>query len=410
MRVPAGAPVPFWLSVKNRLPKFAGSSPSLGTVAVAATVLITGAAVFSITLYPKIYNDYYKRAQKEERALLRATREELAGSMTTEEKQTPAISDADTDGEKSGDEKEELGGVVRNQFDLSTLSDDTKEIDITHTRADAVPDMTRFKNLQELCIRTNLLTEINERMLSLNNLVELDLYENQITEIKNLDNLVNLVKLDLSYNRIREIKGLENLKKLEVIYFVHNKISVIENLDNLKELKLLELGDNRIKKIENISHLVNLKELYLGKNKIRHIEGIEKLQNLRLFSIPGNRLVSIDNLSSLADLEELYISDQGLQNLEGIETMKNLRVLDVANNEITSFSSVSLLENLEDFWANDNRIESWKEVDKLANLSKLDTVYLERNPIYTSDRTSYRRKVMLALKQIKQLDANLCAH
>jgi protein phosphatase 1 regulatory subunit 7 len=38
-------------------------------------------------------------------------------------------------------------------------------------------------------------------------LTELDLYDNQLTEIKGLDALVNLKVLDLSYNRLRKIEG-----------------------------------------------------------------------------------------------------------------------------------------------------------------------------------------------------------
>ncbi|CAI4221990.1 unnamed protein product [Auanema sp. JU1783] len=79
MRVPAGAPVPFWLGMKNRFPaltKF--SKPSLGTVGVACTILITGFAIYAVGVYPKIHNDYYKKAQAEERAQLKWNKEELA--------------------------------------------------------------------------------------------------------------------------------------------------------------------------------------------------------------------------------------------------------------------------------------------------------------------------------------------
>ncbi|CAI2342279.1 unnamed protein product [Caenorhabditis sp. 36 PRJEB53466] len=80
MRVPAGAPVPFWFSVKNRLPKWAKTArPTLGSIAVVTTALITCCAVAAVTLYPKYYHDYYKNAQKEERALLRSSREQQAG-------------------------------------------------------------------------------------------------------------------------------------------------------------------------------------------------------------------------------------------------------------------------------------------------------------------------------------------
>ncbi|KAK6738205.1 hypothetical protein RB195_020362 [Necator americanus] len=79
MRVPSGAPVPFWLSIKNKIPaKGIFSRPSLGTVAVVGTVILTATAVFFVTAYPKIENEYYKDAQAKERALLRGTREDLA--------------------------------------------------------------------------------------------------------------------------------------------------------------------------------------------------------------------------------------------------------------------------------------------------------------------------------------------
>ncbi|CAD6191409.1 unnamed protein product [Caenorhabditis auriculariae] len=357
MRVPAGAPVPFWLAVKNKFPVFQRfSRPSLGTVAVVVTLIITGAAVSAVTVYPKVNHDYYKQAQKEERALLRATKEELAHGQN----------------------------VWKDPF------------------------VAIFLVLEELCMRTNLMTSINENLLCLKNLVELNFYENQITEIANLEPLVSLKRLDLSFNRIREIKGLSTLKNLTHLYLVHNKIPVIENLDSLTALELLELGDNRIKKIENLSNLKNLRELYLGKNKIREIEGLSDLVNLRVFSLPGNRIVKIENIDNLTELEELYISEQGLTNLAGLSNSKKLKILDVAKNEITTTEGIENLTALEDFWANDNRIESWTEVDRLRALPVLDTVYLEQNPIYTADRTGYRRKVMLALPQVNQIDATMC--
>lgn len=42
---------------------------------------------------------------------------------------------------------------------------------------------------------------------------------------------------------------------------------------------------------------------------------------------------------------------------------------------------------------------------ELRGLKNLETVYLEGNPCQTNDRANYRRKVMLALPQVKQIDA-----
>lgn len=124
--------------------------------------------------------------------------------------------------------------VLKNQFDLSTFDIDSpvcfffrlgllvkvnmfQEIDLTHTRADHIPDLTGFPKIevrilqkyvckyndyiQELRMRNNLLVSISPTISSLVTLTSLDLYENQLTEISHLESLVNLVSLDLSYNR-----------------------------------------------------------------------------------------------------------------------------------------------------------------------------------------------------------------
>ncbi|VDM64247.1 unnamed protein product [Angiostrongylus costaricensis] len=399
MRVPRGAPVSLWFSVRNKLPATVKvTRPSLGTVAVVSTVVLTGAGIFAVALYPMIENDYYKSAQAEERALLREQMSERSLEPHDEEES----------GDPPNVTHHEYEAVLRNDYRLDHLPDDIESIDLSRTRADHIPDLSRFSSLKELAMRTNLLKCMGPNLRSLVGLIELDLYENQIEAIESLETLDNLRRLDLSFNRIREISGLSTLAKLTRIYLVHNKITEIKGLDSLLELELLELGDNRITSIKNISHLAKLRELYIGKNKITRIEGLESLKDLRLLSIPANRLTKLENLEALTNLEEIYLSDQGIEDVSHLALLKKLRIIDISNNEVTSLDGISELKELTDLWANDNRISSWAEIDKLSGLDKLDTVYLERNPIYESDRTAYRRKVMLALQQVKQIDATMC--
>jgi len=85
-------------------------------------------------------------------------------------------------------------------------------------------------------------------------LTELELYDNQISEITGIENLINLELLDLSYNRITKIQGnyliyaiiiifnlgLSTLTKLRRLFLVHNKIEVcfqkcfIDKITNLR--------------------------------------------------------------------------------------------------------------------------------------------------------------------------------
>ncbi len=52
---------------------------------------------------------------------------------------------------------------------------------------------------------------------------------------------------------------------------------------------------------------------------------------------------------------------------------------------------------------NDNQIDNWADLDELKNAKGLETVYLERNPLQKDPQ--YRRKIMLALPSVKQIDA-----
>lgn len=55
---------------------------------------------------------------------------------------------------------------------------------------------------------------------------------------------------------------------------------------------------------------------------------------------------------------------------------------------------------------NGNKIPDLLALDaQLGHVQSLRTLYLEANPCQRSDMTGYRRKVMLALPQLTQIDA-----
>lgn len=112
-------------------------------------------------------------------------------------------------------------------------------------------------------------------------------------------------------------------------------------------------------------------------------------------------------------MEQLYLSENGITEIGGLDNLSKLQILDLAYNFITKIDKLAHLVDLEEFWFNDNKVSDWEQVDYLRALKNLRTLYLERNPIYFADaeRTkhnpNYRRKVMLALPELRQLDANL---
>ncbi|KAA3670070.1 protein phosphatase 1 regulatory subunit 7, partial [Paragonimus westermani] len=127
----------------------------------------------------------------------------------------------------------------------------------------------------------------------------------------------------------------------------------------------------------------------------------------------GNRITKIAGLDRLVNLEQLYLSENGITQIEGLENLHKLQILDLARNFISRIENISHLNELEEFWFNDNKVASWDQVEHLTVLKKLQTLYMERNPIYfaNTERTrmdpNYRRKIMLTLPGLRQLDANL---
>ncbi|KAI2667450.1 hypothetical protein H4Q32_003931 [Labeo rohita] len=239
-------------------------------------------------------------------------------------------------------------------MDTITLDPDEEDVDLVHCRIGKIEGL--------------------ENLDSLVSLRELDLYDNQIRKLENLQALTELEQLDVSFNLLRKIEGLECLTKIKKLFLLHNKITSIANLDQMASLQMLELGSNRIRVIENLDSLSSLESLFLGTNKITQLQNLDGLHSLTVLSIQSNRITKLEGLQNLVNLRELYLSHNGIEVIEGLE-----------NN------------------MNDNQIDNWADLDELKNAKGLETVYLERNPLQKDPQ--YRRKIMLALPSVRQIDA-----
>jgi len=308
---------------------------------------------------------------------------------------------------------------------LADFPDDTEELDLVHSRLKDLDSLRleRFAgHLKKLCLRTNYISELDPKIFhTLAKLEELDLYDNRITNGKKhkkgedetdgikdaLDNMSELSVLDLSYNNLREVpKALDHLKSLTTVYFVQNKIPEISGLGSVgATLRSLELGSNKIREIKNLDALVNLEELWLGKNKIEKLQNLSSLKRLKILALQSNRITKIEGLEELESLEDLYLSHNGVSRMEGLEHNSKLKTLDLGHNVVPEIENISHLISLVELWLNQNKIPTLHSLEpQLGLISSLETIYLEGNPCQKAD-VNYRRKIMLALPQLKQIDA-----
>ncbi|UZJ52543.1 hypothetical protein CBS101457_001863 [Exobasidium rhododendri] len=311
-------------------------------------------------------------------------------------------------------------GEINDEDLLAEFDEDEDTIHLTHlrltTRSLRKMSVPKFsKTLRSLSLRQNEISKISDQDIgTLTELTDLDLYDNGMEKTYGevLKNCTKLESLDYSFNSIRHISHLSHLSNLQTLYLIQNKISKVRPDDFgaplSASLRSLELGGNKLRSLENLGHLTQLEELWVGKNKITKLEHLSQLKRLKTLSIQSNRITKIENLEGLVNLEELYLSHNGLEKIEGLSENVKLTTLDIGGNRIQTIEGIAHLRLLNEFWANDNKIDSIAPLEaQLGPLTcpELNTVYLENNPVQKTEGSSYRKKIMLSLPQISQIDA-----
>ena len=178
------------------------------------------------------------------------------------------------------------------------------------------------------------------------NLISLDLSNNDISNLVYLSELSNIQTLQLNNNNISDLTSLVEYKKddekylLSTIYLNNNKISDVSTLTSFEDLVTINLTNNLITDISSIASLGKLKNLYLGSNRITDISSIANNEVLEILNLDNNRISSISelNIKSLRslNLRNNQISDvyflKGLVDEE--HNTLNLQGLDLSYNQI----------------------------------------------------------------------------
>ena len=137
--------------------------------------------------------------------------------------------------------------------------------------------------------------KINLYKLKLKTFTEQDALDYCLLNNLNPDNIKELI---LGYNYLTDISNIKLFKNLEYLNIEYNKITDISVLRDLKNLEILYIDNNKIKNISVIKYLTELKYLGIINLKLEsdQIQYIKSLKNLkRLFCYKGFKDISVLN-------------------------------------------------------------------------------------------------------------------
>ncbi|PZF87030.1 internalin [Listeria ivanovii] len=120
-----------------------------------------------------------------------------------------------------------------------------------------------------------------EGLQCLNNLEELHLSRNQISDLSPLKDLANLTLLCLNDNKLKNLNGIPSAKLVRLLVD-GNEITDISSLVHVPQLETLTISKNKLSNIDVLAHLTNLRILDLRNNKVRDLSAIGNLKKLTL--------------------------------------------------------------------------------------------------------------------------------
>ena len=243
----------------------------------------------------------------------------------------------------------------------------------------------------------------NESSISYDNLIELNLKKNNISDIKPLIsiNFPELKNLNLSMNRLSNqsiddihhlFKTCPKLEKLDLSNNAFTDYRLFEFSKEFKNLKNLYLGnnqfhsDNKNKKYEkynfDLSNIedIGLSSVVFSKQSIKLIMNL-KFDNLKNLNLCSNNLTSLSFIVKMncEQLEELCLSNNYLKEFYKLKKFKKLKLINLKENrigDITKLSEfLSELPDIEKIILSDNKID----LNKIQNYEIIEKAKKQRN-------------------------------
>ncbi|CAL5975002.1 Conserved_hypothetical protein [Hexamita inflata] len=221
--------------------------------------------------------------------------------------------------------------------DLQGLNSlDVEQLVVSKIKEFTLDGIEECRNITEIIIRECGLKSISPFGVStFDKIKKFDCQNCELTQVKELKNLVNLEEVNLSANQLRSLQGVEGLEHLNRLTANSNMLLFLFEFKSLDHLYHINLCDNQITSLAALKNVKNLTELLIANNRLNSLDGVEELRNLVKLDIAGNLLSSLTPIRSLRKITHLFIQKNRIEladELFNISQMQNLQVINLIEN------------------------------------------------------------------------------
>ncbi len=162
----------------------------------------------------------------------------------------------------------------------------------------------------------------------------------KIVSLEGLQHCKAIMEIDLENNEISDLGPLKELKLIQSMNLAGNKIESIEALAELKGLQYLELSQNEVTDILPLKSMTNMRSLYLNENEITTLAPLAEMKKIWTLYAGKNPIKDFSAISKLVWLESLDLSETELKELDFLSPLTELKRLSLSKNKIEDLTAL----------------------------------------------------------------------
>ncbi len=209
-----------------------------------------------------------------------------------------------------------------------------------------------------------------------------------IKNLKGLEHCVAVQEIDLGNNEISDLSPIAELKLVQSLTLSRNKIESIAPLAKLERLQYLELSGNSVSDLSPLAKMTNMRSLYLSDNKITKIDVVKDLKKVWTLYLAGNKVEDLAPIGELRWLSMLDLRGCQVEKLDFLKSLTELQYVMLAENKISDLSVLVEMakgdsqKRFAPFWRlylYDNPLSDKAKNEQVAELKSIGSrVFLEK--------------------------------